>query len=123
MRTASQHSRVALRFVALIGILSFFVDLSCEGSRSTVAPYLASLQARGTVVGIVSGLGELLGCGLWLFSGRLADTTGRYWPITIVGYVIQMASVPALAADVKLALRRNADHSRTHWLVSFLISL
>lgn len=30
-------------------------------------------------------------------SGRWADTTGRYWPITIFGYVVQMASVPALA--------------------------
>ena len=30
-------------------------------------------------------------------SGRWADVTGRYWTITIFGYVVQMASVPALA--------------------------
>lgn len=97
MSPASQPSRVALRFIVLMGILSFFADFTYEGSRSIVGPYLASLQASGTIVGIVSGLGELLGYGLRLFSGRLADTTGRYWPMTIVGYVIQMASVPALA--------------------------
>jgi len=97
MSAASQPSRVALRFIVVIGILSFFADFTYEGSRSIVGPYLASLQASGTIVGIVSGLGELLGYGLRLVSGRLADTTGRYWPITIVGYVIQMASVPALA--------------------------
>ena len=87
----------ALRFIVLIGILSFFADFTYEGSRSIVGPYLATLQASGTVVGIVAGFGELLGYGLRLFSGRWADATGRYWPITIFGYVVQMASVPALA--------------------------
>ena len=90
-------SRIALRFIILIGILSFFADFVYEGSRSIVGPYLAALQATGTVVGFITGLGELAGYGLRLFSGRWADATGRYWPITIFGYVVQMASVPALA--------------------------
>ena len=89
--------RTALRFIILIGILSFFADFTYEGSRSIIGPYLATLQATGAIVGIVTGFGELLGYGLRLFSGRWADATGRYWPITIFGYVIQMASVPALA--------------------------
>jgi MFS family permease len=89
--------RTALRFIISIGILSFFADFTYEGSRSIIGPYLATLQASGAVVGIVTGFGELLGYGLRLFSGRWADATGRYWPITIFGYVVQMASVPALA--------------------------
>jgi predicted MFS family arabinose efflux permease len=89
--------RIALRFIVLIGILSFFADFTYEGSRSIVGPYLATLQASGTIVGVVTGFGEFLGYGLRLVSGRWADTTGRYWPITIFGYVVQMASVPALA--------------------------
>jgi MFS family permease len=89
--------REAFRFVLLIGILSFFADFTYEGSRSILGPFLASLAASGTVVGVVTGLGELLGYGLRLVSGRLADATGRFWPITIFGYVVQMASVPALA--------------------------
>ena len=80
MSTAS--GRLALRLIVLIGILSFFADFAYEGSRSIVGPYLASLDASGTIVGAVGGLGELLGYGLRLFSGRLADATGRYWPIT-----------------------------------------
>src|ERR1700751_3882306 len=96
MNTASPRSRVALRFVLLIGVLSFFADFTYEGSRSILGPYLALLQASGAVVGIVTGFGELLGYGLRLVSGRLADATGRFWPITIFGYVVQMASVPAL---------------------------
>ncbi len=89
--------RIALRFILLIGILSLFADFTYEGSRSIIGPYLATLQASGTAVGIITGFGELLGYGLRLFSGRWADVTGRYWPICIFGYVVQMTSVPALA--------------------------
>ena len=81
----------------LIGILSFFADFTYEGSRSILGPYLAALQASAFTVGIVSGLGELLGYGLRLVSGRLADRTGQFWPITIAGYIVQMVSVPLLA--------------------------
>jgi len=90
-------SRTAFRFVFLIGVLSFFADFTYEGSRSILGPFLATLAASGMVVGVVTGLGELLGYGLRLVSGRLADATGKFWPITILGYVVQMASVPALA--------------------------
>jgi len=96
-RADSQTSRTALRFVLLIGVLSFFADFTYEGSRSILGPFLALLGASGTVVGVVTGFGELLGYGLRLVSGRLADATRQYWPITIFGYVVQMASVPALA--------------------------
>jgi MFS family permease len=41
--------------------------------------------------------GELLGYALRLVSGRWADATGKFWPITIFGYILQRASVPALA--------------------------
>lgn len=94
----NQHvRRVAIQFVFLIGILSFFADFTYEGARSILGPYLEALGASATIVGIVAGLGELLGYGLRLVSGRWADQTGKFWPITIFGYVIQMASVPALA--------------------------
>ncbi|HLN22866.1 MAG TPA: MFS transporter [Patescibacteria group bacterium] len=94
---SGRSSRTAFRFVLLIGVLSFFADFTYEGSRSIIGPYLASLQANAAIIGVVTGFGELLGYGLRLVSGRLADTTGRYWPITIFGYVVQMAAVPALA--------------------------
>jgi MFS family permease len=92
-----QRGRTALAFVLLIGILSFFADFTYEGSRSIIGPYLASLGASAFVVGVVTGLGEFLGYGLRLVSGRAADVSGKLWPITIFGYVIQMLAVPALA--------------------------
>lgn len=65
--------------------------------KSIIGPYLAALRASAAAVGIITGLGELLGYGLRLVSGRLSDRTGKFWPITIFGYIIQMASVPLLA--------------------------
>ncbi len=90
----------AFAFVLLIGILSFFADFAYEGSRSIIGPYLASFGASAAVVGVVTGFGEFLGYGLRLVSGRAADRTGKLWPITIFGYVIQMLAVPALALNV-----------------------
>lgn len=89
--------RTALRFVLLIGVLSFFADFTYEGARSVLGPYLALLGASATIVGLVTGFGELVGYGLRLVSGRWADATGKIWPITIFGYVVQMTSVPLLA--------------------------
>src|SRR5579863_3096843 len=87
----------ALRFVLLIGVMSFFADFTYEGSRSITGPYLALLGASAVVVALVTGFGELLGYGLRLVSGRMSDRTGQFWPITIFGYIIQMLSVPLLA--------------------------
>jgi len=92
-----EGGQTALRFVVLIGILSFFADFTYEGSRSILGPFLASLQANAFIVGVVAGLGEFLGYGLRLVSGRLADRTQKFWPVTIFGYIVQMTSVPLLA--------------------------
>lgn len=90
------YNNNALRFVLMIGVLSFFADFTYEGARSVLGPFLLTLGASATIVGFVTGFGEFLGYGLRLASGRLADRTQRFWPITIFGYVIQMAAVPAL---------------------------
>lgn len=89
--------RTAMRFVLLIGVLSFFADFTYEGARSVAGPYLASLGVGAGALGVIVGLGEFLGYGLRLFSGRFADVTGLLWPTTIAGYLLQMFAVPLLA--------------------------
>lgn len=86
-----------LQFVLLIGVMSFFADFVYEGARSINGPFLAILGASATLVGFIAGLGELLGYSFRLVSGRLSERTGQFWPITILGYLIQMSSVPLLA--------------------------
>src|SRR5690348_5686409 len=90
-------ARNALGFVVLIGIVSLFADMTYEGSRSITGPFLGSLGATGAIVGIVAGGGELLGYLLRFGTGALADRTGRYWAITILGYAVNLFAVPALA--------------------------
>lgn len=87
----------ALRFVLMVGVMSFFADFTYEASRGLIGPYLGMLGAGALAIAMVTGFGELLGYGLRLVSGRSADRTGLYWPITIGGYVLQMSVVPLLA--------------------------
>lgn len=89
--------RSALWFVLLFGAVNLFADMTYEGARSVTGPFLGKLGASALIVGGVTGLGEFLGYALRLVSGRLADRSRWYWPITLVGYLVQMASVPLLA--------------------------
>ena len=87
----------ALRFLILLGITSLFADMTYEGARSITGPYLAVLGASATIVGVVGGLGELIGYGVRIVFGSLADRTGKYWTITIFGYTLNLLAVPLLA--------------------------
>lgn len=88
---------IALKFIVLLGVVSLFADVTYEGARSINGPYLALLGASATTVGFVAGLGELIGHSLRLISGYISDKIGRYWAITIFGYLLNMLAVPALA--------------------------
>lgn len=94
---ASAKRKLALRFIALFGIVSLFADLTYEGARSATGPFLLTLGASATVVGVVAGLGELLGYAVRLLSGYLADRLHRYWLLAGVGYAVGVLAVPLLA--------------------------
>jgi MFS family permease len=87
----------AVRFIVLLGVVSLFADMTYEGARGVTGPYLGALGASAAIVGFVAGLGEFLGYGLRLASGYLSDRTGFYWPITILGYGVNLVAVPLLA--------------------------
>src|ERR1700724_1884412 len=89
-------AKLAFRFVLIIGVVNFFADMTYEGARSVVGPFLGSLGASAAIVGIVAGFGEMVGYGLRSVSGYFADKTHRYWTVTFVGYAINMLAVPSL---------------------------
>jgi MFS family permease len=89
--------RRAVVFIVLLGIVSLFGDMTYEGARSIAGPFLGLLGVGAATIGIVSGFGELAGYGARLASGWAADRTGRYWAITIVGYLVNLFAVPLLA--------------------------
>lgn len=103
------NKQPALYFVIILGVVSLLADMTYEGARSITGPYLASFGASAAVVGFVAGFGELIGYALRLVSGFLADRSGKYWALTILGYTCNLLAVPLLAL---------ADH---WWAVAFLI--
>ncbi len=112
--------KAALRFVWLIGLVSFFADMTYQGAHGNAGPYLALLGASGTVVGFVAGAGEFINYGLRLVFGYWTDRTRKYWWSAFPGYAINLFAVPALAlthhwpsAAALLILERTGKGMRT----------
>src|SRR3954447_12728190 len=93
----------ALRFVMWFGTVSALGDFVYEGARSVIGPFLATVGANAATVGIVTGIGEATALVFRLFTGRIADRTGRPWPQTILGYSLTMVCVPLIALSSGLS--------------------
>jgi hypothetical protein len=87
----------AMTFIIIMGVVSLFSDMTHEGASSIRGEYLSLLGASASVIGFVSGLGELVGYGLRFVFGRITDKTKKYWFMTILGYFIDVVCVPTLA--------------------------
>ncbi|WP_299928611.1 MFS transporter [uncultured Nocardioides sp.] len=92
----------AWRVVWWFGFVSLAADMVYEGARSVYGPVLAALGASAVVVGLVTGAGEAVALVLRLAFGPLADRTGRYWSLTILGYGLTAVCVPLLALAPRL---------------------
>ncbi len=92
----------AWRVVWWFGFVSLAADMVYEGARSVYGPLLAALGASAVVVGLVTGAGEAVALVLRLAFGPLADRTGRYWSLTILGYGLTAVCVPLLALAPRL---------------------
>lgn len=89
-------SRSALSFVVSIGLGNLFADMTYEGGASINGQFLETLGATALIVSVASGTGEFLGYLLRPLAGYLADRTGRYWIVMLLGYSINVLAVPAL---------------------------
>ncbi len=92
-----QLVRRARAFVVVMGVVALFGDMTYEGARGLVGPYLGLLGASAVGVGIAAGAGELAGYALRLLTGWLADRTRAHWLLTILGYSFNLVVVPGLA--------------------------
>ena len=90
-------------FVLCFGLVSLFADMVYEGARSIIGPYLATLGASATIVGVVAGAGEFIGYGLRVVSGYLVQRRGHYWAWTITGYALTVLSVPLIGSTNVIA--------------------
>ena len=87
----------AMVFILLFGLVSLFSDMTHEGASSIRGVYLSLLGASAGTIGFISGLGELVGYSMRYVFGKITDKTKQYWPMTIIGYVMDVLAVPALA--------------------------
>jgi MFS transporter len=97
LTVSNQERRHALRFILFLGVVSLFADMTYEGARSIVGPFLQSLGANATEVGIIAGFGEMIAASLRFFSGKLVDRTRAYWLMAFLGYFMNLVAVPTLA--------------------------
>jgi MFS family permease len=94
---SKEERAYALRFIVCLGVVSLFADMTYEGAYSIIGPFLKDLGATATQVGLIAGLGEMIAASLRYFSGKLVDRTRAYWSIAILGYVLNLVVVPAMA--------------------------
>lgn len=87
----------ALAFIFLMGIVSMFSDMTHEGARSIYGVYLSLAGASAAAIGFAAGFGEFVGYAFRLVAGYITDRKKNYWFMTIVGYLFNMAAIPALA--------------------------
>jgi len=87
-------------------MVSLFADMNYEGGRSVVGQYLVFLGTSAFALGFAAGMGEFVGYALRFISGTIADKTKKYWIIIIVGYIVQLCSLPmiGLLTSWKLAI-------------------
>lgn len=92
-----------LKILILFGIVSLLADVTYEGTRSILGPFLNTLGATGFLIGIISGAGELIGYGIRIISGYLSDKTKKWWSFTIIGYGINLIAIPLLSITKNLS--------------------
>ncbi|MFZ2166566.1 MAG: MFS transporter [Propionibacteriaceae bacterium] len=94
---STTSTAAAWRAVIGFGFVSLAADMVYEGARSVSGPLLASLGASAVLVGLITGAGEAMALVLRVVFGPLADRTGAYWSLTIIGYGLTAVCVPLLA--------------------------
>jgi MFS family permease len=81
----------AYKAIMMMGVVSMLGDIVYESGRGIAPDYLYFLGASALLVGLTSGIGELVGYGARLISGPLADKSRAYWLFIFLGYGLILA--------------------------------
>lgn len=88
----------ATLIIILLGVVSLFGDFTYEGARSIIPTFFTTVLGGSVLfLGIATGFGDFIGYSFRFVSGRLADTTHRYWALTFIGYALSLLLLPMLA--------------------------
>jgi MFS family permease len=73
--------------IVLLGLVSFFTDISTEMVYPILPLYLSSIMgATPTIIGVIEGVAESLASVIKLFSGIIADKYGNKKRLAFLGY-------------------------------------
>jgi len=73
--------------IVLLGLVSFFTDISTEMVYPILPLYLSAVMGAGpAIIGIIEGIAESLASFVKLFSGIIADRYGQKKRLAIFGY-------------------------------------
>lgn len=85
------------RNVFLLGLVSFFTDISSEMTLTILPLFLANVLGSSTAaIGLIEGLAETTASLTKIFSGWFSDRLGRRKPLTTVGYALSAIAKPLL---------------------------
>jgi MFS family permease len=96
-RSSPEREPSAARTIYAFGITSFLNDTATEMAYWVLPPFLASLGAGPTQLGLIEGVAESVASLAKLFSGYLADRVPRRKPLVVGGYLVANAVKPILA--------------------------
>ena len=74
--------------VLLLGLVSFFADISGEMMTPVLPLFIAALGGSSVVIGFIGGLGDAIANIVKVFSGYFADKTGKRKQLIAIGYGI-----------------------------------
>jgi MFS family permease len=95
--TIARGSRGRMRNIVMIGLVSFFADLSTEMVYPMIPLYLTVVfGATPALVGLIEGIAESLASLLRVFSGYFSDKYRRKKPIAFLGYAAGLVYKVAL---------------------------
>lgn len=89
------HSGGGLRNVMMMGLVSFFTDLSTEMVLGVLPLFVVKdLGASRAILGAMEGSAELTSYVLRMVSGSLSDKIGKRKIFVVIGYTLSTASKP-----------------------------
>jgi MFS family permease len=72
--------------VLLLGLVSFFADISGEMMTPVLPLFIAALGGSSVTIGFIGGLGDAVANIVKVFSGYIADKTGKRKQLIAIGY-------------------------------------
>ncbi|MEN3186138.1 MAG: MFS transporter [Atribacterota bacterium] len=76
--------------IVITGLASLFTDVSSEMIYPIIPLYLRALGGGPFILGTIEGIAESTASILKVFSGAIADRSGKRKPLTILGYALSL---------------------------------